>query len=202
MHDLRAPLNELLKKDKKWRWTPECQTAFDQIKKALTSDLFLTHYDPKLEIIVASDASSYGVGSCILHKMPDGTKKPIAHASRTLLPAEKHYSQIEKEALGIIFAVTKFHRYLHGRFFTLQTDHKPLITIFESKKGLPIYTANRLLRWGTILLNYNFKIEYLPSKQISHADGLSRLVPKYSEPFEDTIIAALRTDCEIKNMIV
>ena len=190
LHNLHAPLNELLKKDKKWRWTPECQTAFDQIKKALTSDLFLTHYDSKLEIIVASDTSSYEVGTCILHKMPDGTKKPIAHASRTLLPAEKHYSHIEKETLGIIFAVTKFHRYLHGRFFTLQTDHSLLITIFRSKKSLPIYTANRLLRWGTILLNYNFKIEYLPSKQISHADGLSRLKPKYSEPFEDTIIAA------------
>ena len=134
-------------------------------------------------------------------KMPDGTKKPIAHAPKILLPAEKHYSQIEKEALGILFAVTKSHRYLHGKFFTLQTDHKPLITLFGSKKGLPIYTANRLLRWGTILLNYNFKIEYPPSKQISHADGLSRMVPKYSEPFEDTIIAALRTDCEIKNMI-
>ena len=119
LHDLRAPLNKLLKKDKKWRWTPECQTAFDQIKKALLSDLFLTHYDQKLDIIVTSDASSYGVGACILHKMPDGTKKPIAHASRTLLPAEKHYSQIEKVALGIIFAVPKFHRYLHGRFFTL-----------------------------------------------------------------------------------
>ena len=75
LHYLRAPLNERLKKDKKWRWMPECQTAFDQIKKALTSNLFLAHYDPKLEIIVASDASSYGVGSCIQRKMPDGTKK-------------------------------------------------------------------------------------------------------------------------------
>ena len=54
------------------------------------------HYDPKLEIIVTNDASSYGVGYCVLHKMPDGTKKPITHASRTLLLAEKHYSQIEK----------------------------------------------------------------------------------------------------------
>ena len=63
-------------------------------------------------------------------KMPNGTKKPIAHTFRTLLTAEKYYSQIEKEALGIIFAVTKFHRYLHGRFLTLQTEHKPLITIF------------------------------------------------------------------------
>ena len=52
------------------------------------------HYDPKREIIVASDAGSYGVGSYILYKMPDGTKKPKAHASRTLLPVEKHYSQI------------------------------------------------------------------------------------------------------------
>ena len=98
--------------------------------------------------------------------------------------------------------MTKFHRYLHGIFFTLLTDHKPLITIFGSKRGLPIYTASRLLRWGTILLNYNFKLEYLPSKQISHTSGLSRLVPKYSEPFEYTIIAALQKDCEIKNMIV
>ena len=74
--------------------------------------------------------------------MPNGTKNPIAHASETLLPTEKHYSQIEKEALGIIFAVTQFHRYLHGRFFTLQTDHKPLITVFGPKKGQPIYTTN------------------------------------------------------------
>ena len=148
MCTISAPAKRTTKKDKKGRWTPECQTAFYQIKKALTSDLFLTHYDPKLEIIVASDTSSYGVGACIQHKMPDGTKKPVAHASKTLLPTEKHYSQIEKGALEItiIFAVTKFHRYLHGRYFTLQTDHKPLITIFGTKKCLPIYTANRLLR--------------------------------------------------------
>ena len=125
----------------------------------------------------------------------------MAHASRSLLPAEKQYSQIEKEALGIIFAVTKFHRYLHGRRFIVQTDHKPLITIFESKKGLSVYTANRLLHWGTILLNYNFKIEFLTSKNICHADRLSRLIPKNTEVFEDSIIATLRTNCKIKNMI-
>ena len=194
MHDLRAPLNELLKKDKSWDWSTECQEAFDKIKEALTSDLFLTHFDSNLELIVACDASSYGVGACILHKMPDGANKPIAYASRTLLPAERNYSQIEKEALGIIFAVTKFHRYLHGRHFLLQTDHKPLLTIFGSKKGLPTHTANRLQRWGAILLNYDFKMEFLPSQKLGHADGLSRLIPKMREPLEDTVIASLRTE--------
>ena len=174
--------------------TPECQETFENIKKTLTSDLSLIHYDPTLDIIVASDASSYGIGACILHKLPNGSRKAVAHASRSLLPAEKQYSQIEKEALGIIFAVTKFLKYLHGRRFILQTDHKPLITIFGSKKGLPVYTANRLLRWGTILLNYNFKIEFLTSKNICHADSLSQRIPKNTEVFEVSIIATLRTN--------
>ena len=123
------------------------------------SDLFLTHYNPDLDIIVASNASLYGVGACILHKMTDGTTKPIAHISRALLPAEKNYSQFEKETLGIIFAVSKFHCFIYGRHFMLQTDHKPLLTIFGSKIGLPTHTANSLQRRGTILLNYNFKME-------------------------------------------
>ena len=201
MHKLRAPLNELLKKDSKWEWSADCQSAFDNLKTKLTSELFLTHFNPELKTIVASDASSYGIGACILHKMPDGSMKPIAHASRTLLPAEKNYSQIEKEALGIVFAMTKFHRYLHGRHFILQTDHKPLITIFGSKKGLPTYTANRLQRWGTILLNYDFEMEFLPSKRIGHADGLSRLIPKYTEPLEDTVIASLRSEYDYSKVL-
>ena len=146
VHNLRAPLNELLHKEKKWIWTKECEQAFREIKEKLTSDLFLIHVNPNLDIIVASDASTHGVGACILHKWKDGKVRPIAHASRSLLPAERNYSQIEKEALAIIFAVTKFNRYIHGRRFTLQTNHKPLVTIFGSKKGLPTYTANRLFR--------------------------------------------------------
>ena len=62
------------------------------------------------------------------------------------------------------------------------------------KKGLPTHTANRLQRWGTILLNYDFKMEFLPSKKLGHADGLSRLIPKTGEPLEDTVIASLRSE--------
>lgn len=81
--------------------------------------------------------------------------RPVAHVSRTVLPAE-NYSLIEKESLRIIFEVTKFHQYIDSRHFTLQTDHKPLLTIFGSKKGLPV--QNRIWKWGTIL-NYNFKMK-------------------------------------------
>ena len=106
MHKLRAPLNQLLKKDKHWEWTTECQAAFEEIKKILTSNLFLSHFNPELDIIVASDTSQYGIGACLLHIMPDGSKQPIAFTSRTLLPVEKHYSQIEKEGLLCCFKIS------------------------------------------------------------------------------------------------
>ena len=200
MQNLRGPLNELLKKDKPWLWTL-CQESFEKIKKTLTLDLSLAHYDPTLDIIVASDANSYGIGACILHKLPDGSRKAVVHASRSLRPAEKQYYQIEKEALGIIFAVTKFHRYLHGRWFMLQTDHKPRITIFGSKKGLPVYTANRLLRWGTILLNYNFKIEFLTSNIFATRIAYRDLFPKIRKPLKTPLLLFLGRICEIRNNV-
>ena len=82
MHELRAPLNKLLSKNKKWCWTKECDNAFDKIKKCLLSDLALALYDPRKELIVASDTSNYGMGAMLLHKFEDGVTQPIAHASR------------------------------------------------------------------------------------------------------------------------
>lgn len=63
MRNLRYPLDELLKDGKKFRWTPECQQAFDRFKQILSSDLMLAHYDPTQEIIVSADASSMGIGT-------------------------------------------------------------------------------------------------------------------------------------------
>ncbi|XP_040172579.1 uncharacterized protein K02A2.6-like [Anopheles arabiensis] len=146
LHELRYPMDQLLKKESKWKWTPECQEAFVKFKEALQSHLLLTHYDPKLPIIVAADASNTGIGAVIFHQFTDGKMKAIQHASRTLTPAEQNYGQPEKEALALVYAVCKFHKYLLGRHFTLLTDHKPLLSIFGSKKGIPLHTANRLQR--------------------------------------------------------
>lgn len=201
MHNIRQPLDKLLKKDTEWCWSDDCQKSFDKFKEILQSDLLLTHYNPELEVIVAGDASNAGVGACILHKFPDNSVKAICHAARTLTPAEENYSQIEKEALALIFAVTKFHRMIFGRKFKLQTDHKPLISIFGSKKGIPVYTANRLQRWALTLLLYDFDIEYISTENFGHADILSRLINSHMKPDENYVIASIHLENDINQVL-
>ncbi|CAH8538525.1 unnamed protein product [Schistosoma rodhaini] len=201
LHHLRAPLNNLLAKNVKWDWSADCQAAFEEIKKILVSDLLLTHDDPSLPIVVASDASNHGIGAVISHIMPDGSEKAISHAARSLTTAERSYSQIEKEALSIIFAIKKFHKMIFGRQFTLLTDHKPLLAIFGSKKGIPVYTASRLQRWGTTLLGYDFKIKYQPTTDFGQADALSRLIGSRVKHEEDTLVAAIEKEAEVHRVL-
>lgn len=68
IHKVKALLNELLKENIKWVWTEKCQKEFNELKDVLTSDLYFTHFDSKLEIILAKDASKYGLGAILLHK--------------------------------------------------------------------------------------------------------------------------------------
>ena len=169
-----APLYRLLREKVTWQWTEVERNAFSKCKELLTSDQVLAHYDSSLPLTLACDASAYGIGAVIQHTMPNGEERPIAYASRTLSPAEKKYSQIEKEALGLIYGVKKFHQYLWGRHFTLVTDHRPLLTLFGEHKSLPTLAAARIQRWAIILSAYDYHIVYRKSEEHSNADGLSR----------------------------
>ena len=154
------PLNSLLKTSTPWNWTEQCEQAFKEAKDKLTSAAVLAHYDPQLPLHLAGDVSAYGVGAVISHVFPDGSERPVAYASRTLSTSERNYSQLEKEALSLIFGLRRFHKFLYGRKFTLVTDHQPLTTIFSDKKGIPPLAAARLQRWALQLSVHNYTIQF------------------------------------------
>ena len=182
---LLHPLNKLLQKDTKWKWSAECDESFVQAKERMTTAPVLAHYDPHLPIRLAGDASAYGMGAVIAHLYPDGSECPIAYASRTFTPAERNYAQLEKEALSLVFGVRKFHKHLYGRRFTLYTDHKPLTTILGPKTGIPPLAAARLQRWALILSAYTYDLQFKPTKEHANADGLSRLPLTTTEDMSD-----------------
>ena len=170
-----APLYSLLQKDTKWTWGKDQQDAFREAKQQLTSSCVLVHFDPTKELILACDASPYGIGAVLSHRLADGSDKPIAFASRSLADAEKKYSQLDKEALAIIFGVKKFHHYVYGRNFTILSDHKPLKHLFDYSRPIPAMASARIQRWALTLSAYQYDIEYKPGSAHANADLLSRL---------------------------
>ena len=170
-----APLHQLLRKDAKWIWSQTQDKAFQHSKSLLQSSSLLVHYDEKKPLILSCDASPYGLGAVLSHQMENNTEKPIAFTSRTLTTTEKKYSQLEKEALAIIFAVRKFHDYLYGRNFTLYSDHKPLQYILGESNQIPTPTLPRIQRWAITFSTYSYTIKHKPGTQLANADALSRL---------------------------
>ena len=168
------PLYKLTRKDVKWSWSRVHDVAVQQAKELVCKATTLVHYDVNKPIKLYCDASSVGVGACLMH-VQDGQERPIAYASRTLTQAETMYAQIEREALAIIFAVRKFHQYLVGREFQLVTDHRPLCKIFGHDQGVPLLAAARMQRWALILSAYQYTIQYVPGELNSCADCMSRL---------------------------
>ena len=157
------------------RWGNEQKEAFQEAKTQLTSSCLLVHFDPQKQVILSCDASPYGVGAVLSHQMDDGSEKPVAFASRSLSPAEKKYSQLEKEGLSIIFGVKKFHDYLLGRKFLILSDHKPLQHLFSATRPVPPLASARIQRWALTLGAYDYSLVYKPGRDHGNADTLSRL---------------------------
>ena len=195
---LLHPLHQLLRAETRWIWTKECQRSFDNAKARLVAAPVLTHFDPKLPIRMAGDASQYGIGAVISHIMPNGSERPIAYASRTLSSTEKKYAQVEKEALSLIFGVKRFHQFLYGKHFTLVTDHKPLTAILGPKKGIPPLAAARMQRWALLLSGYSYDIHFRPTTAHGNADCLSRLPLSHSSAIGNYEDASLFNICQVE----
>ena len=181
---LSEPLNRLLRKETPWEWNVQEQEAFQTLKDELGKDHVLVHFDPALQVGISCDASNVGIGVVLFHRYPDGSERPISNVSKTLTPSQRRYSQIQKEALAVVFGLKKFHQFLYGRKFILVTDHKPLLALFNPLSGTPAMAANRLARWALMLSQYDYSIEYRKSKEHGNADALSRL-PAGEDPLFD-----------------
>ena len=147
LHDhatILAPLTRVLREDETWSWGPEQAKAFEKSKELLQSPKVLVHYYPEKPLLLSCDALPYGVGAILSHEMPDGPERPIACSTRTPTTAERNYSQPDKEALVIIFAVKKHHLYLHGRWLIIFTDHKLLLGIFGPDRPVPLLVSARV----------------------------------------------------------
>ena len=104
-----------------------------------------------------------------------GDERPVCFASRSLTTVERKYSQLDREALAIVFGVKKYHQNLYGHRFELKTDHKHLIHIFGPSKSTPAMASGRIQRWALTLGAYSYDIQYKKGADNSNADALSRL---------------------------
>lgn len=123
--DVSRPLTNLLKKNITWKWGPNEQDAFDQLKLALTSTPVLQQNNGSKPYILRTDASAYAL-SAVLLQTHDDQEHPIEFASRLLTSAERNYSTTEREALAVVWSLSKFRGYLDSSSVIVATDHQPL----------------------------------------------------------------------------
>jgi len=158
--DITHPLRGSLSSKTAWLWGPEQESAFTQVKEELAKPTVLALYHPGCETNISADASSYGLGAVLLQHIDNIWK--IAYASRALSETEKRYARIEKEALAATWACKKFTDYILGCKFTIESDHKPLIPLLNTKHldSLP----PRILRFRLCLEKFDYTILHVPGK--------------------------------------
>lgn len=196
---LTEPLNRLTRKGTPWCWGAKEQTAFQRLQDLLGTDAVLAHFDPAQLMGISCDASEGGIGAVLFHCYADGAERPIANASKTLTNTQRRYSQIQKEALAVVYGLQKFHKFLYGRNFVLVTDHKPLVSLFSPIKGTPALVANRLARWSLTLSQYDYTIEYRETGAHGNADAHCRLPAGDDVNFDrEEQVADVSTVCTIQ----
>ena len=164
---LSACLWDLTKKDSEFQWGPEHQLAVDKIKQAVTSASSLKYFDSTKPVTIQVDASTRGLGATLLQD-----QGPIEYRSKLLTETESRYSNIEREMLAVLHGLEKFHYYAYGRHLTVETDHKPLESIFKKHiSSAPPRIARMMLR----IQKYDVEIKYIPGKDIPLADALPRI---------------------------
>ena len=167
--ELCSPLRKLILKDSHYSPGDPEHAAFDAIKAEFQKKIILPYFDRNKETILQTDASKKGFGAVILQE-----EQPIYYASRTLTSAEKSYQNLEHEAQAAVWGMEKFHYFLYGRKFILQTDQKPLVSIFRKHM---IDVSPRIQRITIRAWQYEFEPQHIPGKRNVISDAFSRVTP-------------------------
>ncbi|KAJ0044064.1 hypothetical protein NL108_006172 [Boleophthalmus pectinirostris] len=178
--DRTAVLTNLTKNaaPNKVRWTEECEQAFNDLKETICTEPVLHSPDFSQPFILQTDASQTGLGAVLIQEK-EGERRPVVFLSRRLLDRETRYSTVEKECLGVKWAVDSLRYYLLGRHFVLETDHRALQWLHKMKDA-----NNRITGWYLSLQPYNFTVQYRPGKSNVVADCLSRTAEEEAAPQE------------------
>jgi hypothetical protein len=168
---LARPLNDLMKKDKKFEWTTECQEAFDTIKKRFMEEPVLLMPDQSKPFQIESDASKVATGAVLTQLDSNGDQHPVAFLSKTFSKTERKYEIYDRELLGIIRALKEWRHYIQGSGHTMivYSDHKNL-TYFRTTQKLNDWQA----RWSLYLSGFDLKLIHLPGTKMVQSNTLSR----------------------------
>ena len=188
---LRSTLQGLVKKDSDYIWTPTHNRAFQDIKDAICSETLLAYFDKTKPVFIEVDASGHGLGAALLQgnveqfeldnaSQTDGKflefrnrLHPIAFASKSLSEAETRYSNIERELLGVVWAIEHFNHYTFANKIHIISDHKPLQPLFNGK--MLVTCSPRTARLLLKIIDKDIKFYYQNGPSMHINDALSRL---------------------------
>ena len=165
--ELAELIRELSKDKVPFNWGPEHQAAFKQIKKEIVRAPILAYYNPKKETTLQTDASTKGLGACLLQD-----QKPVYFASKALTETQHGYVAIEIKSLAVAWAMEKSYHFLYASHFILETGQRPLEAILSNSLN---QATPRLQRILIRTFPYNFTLCYIPGVKNQLADCLSQL---------------------------
>lgn len=188
---IAEPLINLIRKYAKFKWSKECQSAFDFLKESLTVVPLLAYPDPNKPYTLYTDCSEKCLGAVLTQPLDEDEgpvlygathEKPLYFLSHNykLSPSQTKWPTCQREMYAISYALQKLDPYLHNAEFTIKTDHRPLKYVLES----PL-TNKQMQLWALELSNYNCKVEYIPGKADTCGDLLSRVPADHESPTAD-----------------
>ena len=191
LSSLRSSLQSLIKKDTDYVWTANHTNAFNNIKQAICEETLLAYYDKDKPVFIEVDASGQGLGAVLLQgniledELESSSEtegrflsfrsrlKPIAFASKSLSDAETRYSNIERELLGVVWAVEHYNHFTFANKINIISDHKPLHPLFSGKSLVSCSPRTARLLLKIVDKDIRFFYQNGPTMHIS--DALSRL---------------------------